>query len=289
MCTYKGNVGHLMQHWTLCAVLKVAKRHVAGLNYIDGHAMAPWATNCPAPTDEFKLVKKRVTENPDKTFDYEKAWHHLVEQNNPRGQQDGYPSSAAFVREVWEGPYSLLLCETDGRTAQLIKEWVDDIKQCPQCRCATLFEDDWRKRFNKGLRKPSDVGLSDEALTLVSFDPNLYSLAQKSCHVKNLYQNDLKLVQDKLRDFDGPVIIQLSTYTANGNNQQGAIIASVDGALMGGGFERAIEVRPITTKGKPSKSMMSLVYCRKVSWATELKGLPSQFETWMRGIRKGGH
>ena len=44
MSTYMGNAGHLMQHWTLCKVLSIANNHVTGLNYIDAHAMAPWAT-----------------------------------------------------------------------------------------------------------------------------------------------------------------------------------------------------------------------------------------------------
>ena len=41
MPTYKGNVGNLMQHWTLCAILDIADEHVPGLNFIDGHSMAP--------------------------------------------------------------------------------------------------------------------------------------------------------------------------------------------------------------------------------------------------------
>ena len=43
MGTYKGNVVHFMQHWTLCELLNVASNHVAGLNYVDAYAMAPWA------------------------------------------------------------------------------------------------------------------------------------------------------------------------------------------------------------------------------------------------------
>ena len=46
MCAYAGNVGHLMQHWTLCKLLVIACRHnVPGLNFIDAHAMAPLATD----------------------------------------------------------------------------------------------------------------------------------------------------------------------------------------------------------------------------------------------------
>ena len=44
MPPYKGNKGNLMQHWTLCDVLRIAQRHHSALNYIDAHAMAPLAT-----------------------------------------------------------------------------------------------------------------------------------------------------------------------------------------------------------------------------------------------------
>ena len=39
MGTYMGNVGHFMQHWTLCETLAAAQKHYSGLNYIDAHAM----------------------------------------------------------------------------------------------------------------------------------------------------------------------------------------------------------------------------------------------------------
>ena len=31
---YKGNVGNLMQHWTLCEVLATAQRHASCLSYV---------------------------------------------------------------------------------------------------------------------------------------------------------------------------------------------------------------------------------------------------------------
>ena len=45
MTTYKGNSGHLMQHWTLCELVNIADNQgVPGLNFIDAHAMAPSAS-----------------------------------------------------------------------------------------------------------------------------------------------------------------------------------------------------------------------------------------------------
>lgn len=44
MATYKGNAGHLMQHWTLCELVDIACKHgVPGLSFVDAHAMAPIA------------------------------------------------------------------------------------------------------------------------------------------------------------------------------------------------------------------------------------------------------
>ncbi len=44
MSTYKGNVGNLMQHWTLCELLSIAgESEVTGLSFIDAHAMVPLA------------------------------------------------------------------------------------------------------------------------------------------------------------------------------------------------------------------------------------------------------
>ena len=120
MGTYAGNAGHLMQHWTLCEVLRAAKEHTSGLSFIDAHAIAPWATEYPRPDAMFECVKKRLPGMPGKESVYEKAWHSLVQQH----QQEGYPSSAAFVREVWKGQYSLLLCEMCNATAAEIDDWL---------------------------------------------------------------------------------------------------------------------------------------------------------------------
>ena len=102
MGTYMGNVGHLIQHWTLCELLAAANRYdTPGLNYIDAHAMAPWATTPKELKPEFSRVRNAL---PGQRSVCEEAWHRLSDQRDP-----GYPSSGAFVREVWEGAYSLLL------------------------------------------------------------------------------------------------------------------------------------------------------------------------------------
>ena len=83
MGTYMGNVGHLMQHWTLCEILRVAREsQVAGLTYIDAHAMAPWATDGPRrPDDQFRNIRGLVRAGlHDPESEYERAWHNLLQR-----------------------------------------------------------------------------------------------------------------------------------------------------------------------------------------------------------------
>ena len=118
MGSYKGNKGNLMQHWTLCEVLRVAQCHHSALNYIDAHAMAPLAkeTKWDKHDKEFRAAQ---TDLPGQNSKYELAWQALAP--NP---SDGYPNSAKFVKHVWEGRYSLLLCEKDPGIHASVNDWL---------------------------------------------------------------------------------------------------------------------------------------------------------------------
>ena len=276
VASYKGNVGHLMQHWTLCKLLVLAKQHhTPGLNYIDAHAMAPLAVKNRSedkPDRRFAKVRDRLPQLPQcRASTYENAWRELKPTK-------GYPNSAAFVAEIWEGDFSLLLCEIDPETNGELKPWLQDVRKWKRCRDAVLFPDDWRKRFECGLPSPSATGLEDGALTLVSFDTNMCS---KRRNVKNhkgkykkLYQEDLDLAMCAVKGLKGGILIQLSTYSANGCNRQGDVIASVDSIIEGAGFTRCAVVRV-------HGSMMSLVYERNVSWSDEITRLPADFSAWL--------
>ena len=194
MGTYKGNGGHLMQHWTLCELLSVASNHVAGLNYIDAYAMAPWATQRTSHSLKFDSVRDGL---PSQGSAYENAWHNLVNQH----QNEGYPSSAAFVREVWNGQYSLLLCETDTAVADEIDRWLACIRHEPGCEDPALFRGDWRARFADPLPNPRDAGLPEDFLTLVSFDPNMYyPQPPADASPTNLYPCDLERTLAALKE-----------------------------------------------------------------------------------------
>ena len=275
MGTYKGNAGHLMQHWTLCELVIAAKRrHTPGLNFIDAHAMAPLARVREEANKRFDIVQARVqagVTNPNLIYEY--AWQHL-EPN------EGYPNSAAFVWKVWEGQVPMLLCETDKCTVTELKAWA-------QCRAVVkIAEGDWRKTFEKGLPSPSDVRLPDGSLTLVSFDPYMYNRSRRFDDPKkrkkgNLYPDDIERALDKMRmsRLKGGVLIQISTYSAQDNNPQEAVISSVNSMLAAKDFTLCAVVRL-------DGNMMSLVYARDVSWSAELANLPGRFTEWRKEIDK---
>ena len=280
MGTYKDNIGHLMQHWTLCEVLTAVKKYASRLNFIDAHAMAPWATK---PTDmdhRFTRVRDNL---PGQGFVYEQSWQALAERHDG----SGYPNSAAFVREVWRGNYSLLLCEINPETADEIQQWLRIVGQETNCKKPELFPGDWRSRFELGLPSPADP---DDTLTLVSFDPHLYSRHPHGRPNREgediIRPQHLKLAVSSLSTIKGGILIQLSTYSSNGSNPQDGVIASVDSILKPCGFHRLAKVRPLNAAGKPHGHMMSLVYTKGVAWSTELADLPSRFNDWMRAIRR---
>ena len=273
MPTYKGNRGHLMQHWPLCEMLEVAGRHTKGLNFIDAYAMAPLATKKTGKDAKFQRAEDRLSELGDSGSAYEKAWYKLTSGYCPE-PREGYPSSAAFVEQVWKGDFSMLLCETDGATCTKIEHWLQCVRESERCKDPELFCDDWRKRFKKGLPVPADAGLADGSLTLVLFDPDKYdprwNVPKPS--PRRLYPEDLELAAQALGSPEGGILIQLSTYSAKGALKED-VIESVSQILVPNGFAPLAAVHA-------SKNMMSLVYARNVSWAAELADLPGRFNEW---------
>ncbi len=265
-----------MQHWTLCEVLQAAQKHTAGLSFIDAHAMVPLAnartSRRTGQNAEFDSVRDAL---PGQGSVYEQEWHRLAPE-----RRDAYPNSATFVRAVWKDDYSMLLCENDPGTAAEIDCWLPGVRRSPKCKGANLFRGDWRTRFKKGLPDPNTAGLPNGSLTLVSFDPYMYSRHSPPCQTAGnagyLYPEDLKLALCALDAVRGGVLMQLSTYsTAKGCNPQRAVIPSVKSILRSGGFGLAAVV-------KANRSMMSMVYARDVGWEADLLGLPGWFNKWRR-------
>ena len=256
--TYKGNVGNLMQHWTLCEILSVAQRHASCLSYVDAHAMAPvapWRCAKKRNYATFDHVRGDLGKCVDQQSIYEQAWRRLVQG------REGYPNSAAFVEDIWKGSVSMLLCETDPTTAAELKTWARGDR-----KDVTVFEGDWRQKFKKRL--------PDGPLTLLSFDPYMYNRHQCKQKPSNLYSSDLELTVCAVDALRGGVLLQLSTYDTNYDNPQEAVISSVDAILAKGCFRQTAVVR---VNGK----MMSLVYTRGIDWFEELVDMPKRFKRWL--------
>ena len=274
MGTYKGNKGNLMQHWTLCEVLSIAKRNHDALNFIDAHAMAPLARErAPEKVHQGSEVFNRVQTNlPGQKSTYEKAWQSLAPKPSC-----GYPNSANFVRHIWRGHFSMLLCEINPTTAEEIDSWLAGVRGMSNYKNADLQPGDWRDTLNQGLPSLKDVSLGDDALTLVSFDPNEYNIAgdpQQGDY--DMYPIDLGKVITSLSALEGGVLVQLSTYSRGNANQnkQGAVISSVTELFSAGGFLLAAVLWA-------NGDMMSLIFTRNVEWWRELAVLPSQFRLWL--------
>ena len=124
-----------------------------------------------------------------------------------------------------------------------------------------------------GLPNPSATGLPPGSLTMVSFAPTMYSSKYSPVRRRaaNLYRIDLGLALHALGGVTGPIVIQLSTYTAKGNNPQNKVIESINSVLTRGWFQQAAVVGA-------DGNMMSLVYIREVDWAGDLAGLSARFE-----------
>ena len=289
MPTYKGNVGNLMQHWTLCELLNIAQdRGIPGLNFIDAHAMAPLARTKDSPDGRFNHVEARVQQphEPDHEWasKYEWAWHHLA-------PSIGYPNSAVFVQQVWQGDFSLLLCEINGPTIAELGPWLGQMNSSPRCTNAELFPGDWRKRFMqpRGLPSPAEVGLHPESLTLVSFDPYWYDPTRDFDDGGNLCPNDMVRLLDGIENVNGRIIIQLSTYFRGHNNEapQGVVIPQIDAALTTQGFaDGTVVTVPLARGNGDRQDMMSLVYARGLDcqWLAQLQALPRRFTDWAQAI-----
>lgn len=276
MPPYKGNKGNLMQHWTLCEALRIAQCHHSALNYIDAHAMAPLATCRTGYDPVFDAVRNRLAsgESP-----YEKAWQALAPKPT-----DGYPNSANFVRKVWKSCYSLFLCEKDPVTYACIKDWLRKLKAAdPNCACAASRCGDWRCTFQDGLPHPACVGLPEDALTVISFDPYFIS---KSCDRYGedwgaIYPQDLAVIGHILHALPGGVLVQMSTYSVNGGNTQEEIEQLVDRVLGGHALSRVAKTQVKGKRTNARGNMMSLIYARDVPWSSELGHLGEAFTAWL--------
>lgn len=271
MPTYRGNVGNLLQHWVFCEIVEAASREVAQVTFIDAHSMAPLAASRPrrdATSNVFDAVLERL---PGEGTPYERAWTFLEDRNSV------YPNSAFFLTHLWSGRYSLVLCEHDQETAKQLAAWKRQLEQKVNCTAAEVAEGDWRDRFSRGLAISGD-------LVLLSFDPYMFDRNGPGSNPKpgNMYPTDLDLIGETTATLQGPLLLQLSTYSANNDNPQNKVVKLVKSRLERFGFD-------LVGVARADGNMMSIVLSRSAGWVHSLGSLPSRFDAWLSRAKAGCH
>jgi hypothetical protein len=266
MPTYKGNRGNLLQHWVLAELIGLVREELkptAPLCFIDAHAMSPYAVRHANPgqtATDFDTVAVRL---PGQGTAYERAWHELSVQGCCR-----YPSSALLVRHLWRGPLHLVLCEADEDTANEIVEWQRTLSANTS---SELHRGDWRARF----RRDFPPGF---AAHLISFDPYMFDRHGPPASPKpgNMWPSDIVRAGEAVLDLGrGPVILQLSTYSANHASSQSDVISSIEPGFNVAGLQLGATVR---TDG----NMMSMVFVRDMPIRDAQ--LQQRFTMWLERV-----
>lgn len=262
--TYKGNRGNLLQHWLLAELIGLLHKEVqptGELCYFDAHAMSPFAVRAANPgqgEQEFNAVAANL---PGQRSAYEQAWHELS-----RGQVQ-YPSSAMFVQHLWRRPLQLVMCEIDEATANDIDEWK---RTLPTESVAELYRGDWRNRLSQGLPAGSEA-------YLISFDPYMFDRHGPSTvpNPGNMWPSDINHIRAAVLALERegvPIIVQLSTYSANNANRQQDVVSTIKPLLKVVNLELAATVRA-------DGNMMSMVFTRSIPRVADA-GLEQEFRTW---------
>ncbi len=272
----RGNRGNLMQHWVLCDLLgRLAQRHPARpLLLACSHSMAPWsvperrmedgANKC---REIFTAVRRRLAE--ERPSRYEEAWCALSV-----GGGLPYPSSAAFTQHVWTGPLSLLLCEAAKQIADEIDGWLGTSEIQTRCMATALHRGDWRQAFRTGL--PVDGA----GVILIEMDPMRFEHhGPDQCSRKDgavLFPEDLDLVENAVRDCDCPVVIQISSFSANNGNSHAVVERTILDRLQGCGFG-------LDGRATVGGQMISLVLTRGIHLYEHSNQLELSFGEWLGG------
>lgn len=270
MPTYRGNRGNLLQHWLLAELVGLLRKEVQPLGrlcFFDAHAMSPFAVRAANPGQtgrEFDIVAASL---PGQRTIYEQAWHELSQ-----GPVQ-YPSSAVFVQHLWRGPLLLVLCEADKPTANEIAEWQ---RTLPPESVLELYRGDWRSRISQGFP-------AEEAAYLISFDPYMFDRhgPPSDPNSGSMWPSDISHVGAAVLSLEGegtPVVLQLSTYSANNANRQKDVVSTIEPLFTATGLELAATVRA-------DGNMMSMVFTRNISKIADA-GLEQRFATWIEQARR---
>jgi hypothetical protein len=224
--------------------------------------MAPLATQRPRIDETANLFDYVREHLADGESPYEQAWREL---GRAHARRIGYPNTANFLVTTWRKQYSLLLCETDTSTVHELREWTDGLTDAERCVSKEIFAGDWRQRFSEGLPQ------SGEAI-LLSFDPYMVSRRRAANNpvAAHVYPEDLDCLSGVLDAVPDPLLIQISTYSANDGNSQEAVIDLLRSSLASSELEIVAVVRPLKKdlrdRNGPPYALKKSAPCSRVGW-----------------------
>ena len=130
-----------------------------------------------------------------------------------------------------------------------------------------LHVGDWRRRFRCDLA-------SDANAHLISFDPYMFDRHGVTSSGGNMSSGDVVRASAAILDLEaGPVVVPLSTHSANNANAQHGGVARSEPVFNAVGLELAATVRA-------DGNMMSMVFARGVPQVAA-SHLQSRFEAWL--------
>ncbi len=272
----KANRGNLMQHWVLCELLRrLGQRDFKHLMFICTHSMAPWSV--PERRDDearnrcrqvFHLARRRIGNQ--RINAYEEAWFAL-------SASDGlpYPSSAMFVKHLWKEKLSLLLCEAAHDVSDEIDGWLGTPGIKARLEGSRLSRGDWRLAFSD----PFTAGDAD--VLIIEMDPMRFEHhSPHECSRKDravLFPEDLDLTTTALSGLTIPVLVQISSFSANNGNSHQIVEQTTTARLRESGFT-------LLYRAMVGGQMLTLIYGRHADSLTPSPDFETAFATWLTDI-----
>lgn len=271
----KGNRGNLLQHWVLCELLhRLGQQEFKHLSLTCTHSMAPWSVPERRGDDDTHYCRRvfnaaRTRAAADRSSVYESAWH-MISPN--RGLP--YPSTALFAPQVWKTRLTLALCEASVPVADEIDGWLGTREVRERVAHSALLRGDWRTWV------PGPLFISPDADCLyVEMDPYRYDsrdrTVRKSTDPATVYPEDLTLLAQAFGKEERPLILQLSSFSAQNGNNPDVIEASARRSLEP---HRFVFRDRVTVDGQ----MVSLVFVRNMTVTGGV--LQPSFSAWLNGI-----
>ncbi len=274
----KGNRGNLMQHWGLCEILhRLNQQDGKHLLLVCTHSMAPWSV--PERRDDeatdrcrqtFTAARQRLARS--RTTVFEDAWHSLSAYGGLP-----YPSSAVFAQHVWKKQLSLLLCEAKPLVANEIDGWLGTPEVQARLQNGTVHRGNWRNAFDGPLKA------KNAEIVLIEMDPMRFEhhppdqCARTPERAADLFPEDIDRVRAAVQGLTIPVVIQISSFSANNTNPHHVVQAEIVNRLAPAGF--VLQGR-IMVGGQ----MLSLFFSRGVTLFGQGQNPEGDFDKWMAGI-----